>query len=276
MDSSSYTRPDHTAVDWSSERRDSKYGPKNVNVKCPECSAVRRLDANRISPLIRRGKFTGYCKSHCNLSTSIKVVETLNSLVDWSKTIKVSRYGSTQTHVQVTCPDCGYERHCSRSWVSKVLKKGTFTGRCHSCHSDFLKKNGRELGIGRTINPNGYVVLKRLAVKDEHLELFEKMRLKTKGNVLEHRFIMSVQIGRMLEGNELVDHMDGNKRNNELSNLRIYVKGKNQPGSHNGNGTYYQEWQDALAQIRMLRTELSELRNYMDTEAKTEPVQLIN
>lgn len=46
--------------------------------------------------------------------------------------------------------------------------------------------------------------------------------------------------------------MDGNKTNNSMENLRLYIKGKNQPGSGIGYGTYYHEWQTALAEIRRL------------------------
>jgi hypothetical protein len=46
--------------------------------------------------------------------------------------------------------------------------------------------------------------------------------------------------------------MDGIKGNNAIENLRIYVRGKQQPGSCPGYGTYYHEWQMALVRIREL------------------------
>ena len=46
--------------------------------------------------------------------------------------------------------------------------------------------------------------------------------------------------------------MDGDKQNNRIENLRIYVRGKQQPGSAPGYGTYYHEWQMALARIAEL------------------------
>ncbi len=55
---------------------------------------------------------------------------------------------------------------------------------------------------------------------------------------------------------ECIDHMDGNKLNNDISNLRIYVRGKNHPGSANGHGTYYHEWQMTLARISELESAL--------------------
>jgi len=65
---------------------------------------------------------------------------------------------------------------------------------------------------------------------------------------------MAKHLGRPLLTSECVDHMDGDKLNNSLNNLRIYVRGRNHPGSANGHGTYYHEWQMALARIKELES----------------------
>lgn len=45
---------------------------------------------------------------------------------------------------------------------------------------------------------------------------------RTKNNyVLAHRVIMENHLGRLLNTNEVVHHKDGNKKNNELSNLEL-------------------------------------------------------
>ena len=67
---------------------------------------------------------------------------------------------------------------------------------------------------------------------------------------------MAKSLGRPLRSDECVDHMDGNKQNNDVSNLRIYVKGKNHPGSANGHGTYYHELQIAQKRIRDLEAKV--------------------
>lgn len=72
----------------------------------------------------------------------------------------------------------------------------------------------------------------------------------TAGFVMEHRWNMAKHIGRPLTSAECVDHMDGNKQNNAVDNLRIYVRGKQQPGSCPAHGTYYHEWQMALKRLR--------------------------
>lgn len=85
--------------------------------------------------------------------------------------------------------------------------------------------------------------------------MFDVMR--GRGNfVLEHRWVMAKALGRPLTRQENVDHMDGDKQNNDIGNLRMYITGRNEPGSCPGYGTYYHEWQLALARIRELEATL--------------------
>lgn len=44
------------------------------------------------------------------------------------------------------------------------------------------------------------------------------------GRVREHRLVMEQQLGRYLLPTEVVDHIDGNRQNNDPSNLRVFAQ----------------------------------------------------
>lgn len=50
---------------------------------------------------------------------------------------------------------------------------------------------------------------------------YKKIKLKNGKTIDEHRNVMQLHVGRKLHFDECVHHIDGNKRNNELSNLQI-------------------------------------------------------
>jgi len=56
---------------------------------------------------------------------------------------------------------------------------------------------------------------------------------KTKNNyVLLHRVVMENHLGRLLNTNEIVHHIDGNKKNNSISNLQVMTAKEH--NSHHG------------------------------------------
>ena len=48
----------------------------------------------------------------------------------------------------------------------------------------------------------------------------------SRGRVLEHRYVMSESIGRILTEDEVVHHIDGDTRNNDISNLKLMLRGE--------------------------------------------------
>jgi hypothetical protein len=144
------------------------------------------------------------------------------------------------------------------------MKRPNFTGDCRACaikksREGHVRFQYREKTGTRRVSSSGYVTIPGTLVDDADLPMFRAMQGKG-GFVLEHRWNMAKHIGRPLRSNESVDHMDGIKTNNDPANLRIYLKGKNQPGSLNGYGTYYHEWQMAEARNRLLMNEIERLR----------------
>lgn len=69
---------------------------------------------------------------------------------------------------------------------------------------------------GGRILKDGYWMV-RLSEGDE---AFRSM-VQVRGYVAEHRLVMARAIGRPLESDETVHHIDGNRQNNQLSNLQL-------------------------------------------------------
>lgn len=247
-------KPEHPSVNWLNMSKNHK-GQATVEVTCPVCQKKRFCSAYDTGRRIREGRFTGHCAADHVVGRirSDNIIGRLpHPAVDWSKTKIIQADRQRVNHVQITCPICGEVRYGQVQWVANAIAKNTFSGKCVKCGSNAKKRDWLLLSPGRKIEPSkGYVRLSKHAVAPEDQPLWIALK-GTKGMVLEHRFVMSKILHRPLLSNELVDHMDGNKLNNDPSNLRLYIRGKNMPGETSGYGTYYHEWQLALARIREL------------------------
>lgn len=158
--------------------------------------------------------------------------------------------------VKVACPHCNRVRWIATRTLRRQLRSPRFTGSCRPCWSSLPKARTFRTSrnpSGRRIDKSGYVNLFKNAIADEDLDMYVTMRLRG-GFVLEHRWNMAKHLGRALTSAECVDHMNGNKSDNSIANLRLYVRGKQQPGSCPGHGTYYHEWQMALRRIEELES----------------------
>lgn len=277
MTFSAINEPEHPAVDWSDVVRGTK-GIQAVATTCPACRMRRYEPAGQVRYRVRRGIYTGYCFTDrlLNKRRETSGPRPPHPAVDWSDTTLVAtsdpkRPTGTKrvTKVAITCPKCREKRYQSAGPTEARIRIGKFTGVCLWCSKNAPKREWTMLGPGRKLDPvKGYVRLQLDAVRQEHRPLFDAM----KGNqtfVLEHRMVKAIQIGRPLASDELVDHMDGDKTNNDPENLRIYRRGRNDPGDTSGYGTFYDEWQQALARVRELEQELASSRERRGTAACT-------
>ena len=71
---------------------------------------------------------------------------------------------------------------------------------------------------GRRTRPDGYVYM--LAPDDHPYPAYTKA--SGSKYILEHRYVMEQHLGRYLEPNEVVHHIDENPSNNDIGNLRLY------------------------------------------------------
>lgn len=169
-------------------------------------------------------------------------------------------YKTRALAAKVTCPHCGAERWYPLCTLRQQIKRPNFNGQCKPCgtresragYFQWAKRNGI---ARRSTTANGYIVIGPTGVPPEDLPLFRAMQTRAHF-VLEHRLVMAKHLGRPLRSDELVDHMNGDKTDNRAENLRVYVRGKQQPGSTNGYGTYYHEWQLAERRVRELEARL--------------------
>jgi len=178
----------------------------------------------------------------------------------------VAQYGKKKTYAaELTCPACHKTRWYPLFHLRQNLKRGSsFTGRCRNCaleptrfgYWEWARKNRV---YRRSINHAGYVTLGPTSASDKELPMFRAMQ-NNAYVVFEHRWVMAKHLGRALKSWECIDHMDGDKTNNAIENRRIYIRGKNQPGSGNGHSTYYHEWQMAERRVKELEVQLARKR----------------
>lgn len=162
---------------------------------------------------------------------------------------------------RVRCPSCLVVRERSASEIRREARRANFQGYCRPCSFLAIREGRHTKILAEAPAPrlhNGYRLVRSRQLPLADLPMFRAM-MNQSFSVLEHRWVVAKHLGRPLLPTELVDHMDGDKTNNAVENLRIYIRGANQPGSTNAAGTYYHEWQMALAEVRQLREELARI-----------------
>lgn len=91
---------------------------------------------------------------------------------------------------------------------------------------------------------------------------YKKLRISKNQTRDEHRYVMELHIGRKLEFNEIVHHKDGNKKNNDLSNLEI-ISRKIHSSMH-----MKEFMQDKLFVSNIRQKQLIGIRNYHKNRPK--------
>lgn len=114
-------------------------------------------------------------------------------------------------------------------WTARTL--GERFGVSTQTARDKLLSRGvklRRTGFKRTIDKGGYV---RIWVNSEADPIGAQM-VRGNNTVAEHRLVMAHHLGRPLESNETVHHINGDKQDNRIENLQL------RKGQH-GKGVRY-------------------------------------
>lgn len=77
---------------------------------------------------------------------------------------------------------------------------------------------GRPRGPDRKATADGYIIVR---VPEAEAPLHS---VRKDGFMAEHRFVMEKHLGRKLERDEEVDHLDEDKHHNAIENLRLMSK----------------------------------------------------
>lgn len=105
---------------------------------------------------------------------------------------------------------------CTRCFTSKSALSKYCCNRCQLLASDGIKsfRTNGHLPINTTrVTPDGYVIIKISMSKDPHEDW-----------VKEHTYIMEQHINRKLYPHEIIHHIDGNKKNNAIENLKVMTQ----------------------------------------------------
>lgn len=105
----------------------------------------------------------------------------------------------------------GAEIGLTASGVRKYFVKYGIPRRGNAGYSSFDSSYAANWNGGRHVASNGYVEIKVAGYPYTN----------SRGYVYEHRYVVEQHIGRFLRKNEVVHHIDGNKQNNDISNLMI-------------------------------------------------------
>ena len=182
-----------SVIRWS--RRKDPYVP----VVCGSCGRERMLLLNNAT----RSDFLGICRACVNGESWQDVTLPNGSIVFWSR-----RKGQ---RAPVRCGNCGAE-HVT---FASNIRRESFTGLCRQClHTGATSSTWR----GGRIIKNGYIYVK---ISPDHP--FYHAMATSAGYALEHRLVVAEHLGRPLKDTEIVHHKNGNKTDNRLENLELFI-----------------------------------------------------
>lgn len=199
---------------------------RSQGIAFPECCS-RECTAKIIGDRKRDHSWERELQAVCCVCGAAFVARRRREGQDFVKTC--SRACQTQMrdeNLKRACKYCGKIFRQHRSVVEKTPRGGSYCS--HDCYHADRRDHGVD-GQGRSRKiDKGYV----LVYAPEHA--------KTKsGYVFEHRLVVENLLGRLLESHENVHHIDGNRANNSIENLELWISP--QPAGQRTKDVYKQD-----------------------------------
>lgn len=207
-----------------------------VTYKCVHCHKSKKSNVCSLRKFIKAKTFTSLCTGcRGEIQSSKKEIFNIKKVPYWmndwffvnNKSVidltNILNSGEIVNHVQGVCDNRAIKFHCIRcsnmmiSTVSRLktaIKRNKYTGLCRQCMSSVRHKVSLDKP---RIQPNGYAIIQKSLIPLEHHWLFD-----WSSPVMTHRYNMAVKLNRPLTSDEIVHHIDGDKSNNDLSNLELW------------------------------------------------------
>ena len=131
-----------------------------------------------------------------------------------------------ESHILHTCGMCERRKWTLVRALRNWIKNGKYEGKCGTC-----RKTGPDSPHwkgGRYMQPDGYVRCSPGLFLDKERDIINSMMIgSTSGSsyILEHRAVLAIAMGRALNSWEHVHHINGDRSDNLLENLRLVHTG---------------------------------------------------
>jgi hypothetical protein len=125
--------------------------------------------------------------------------------------------------ISIVCPVCKKERKVKLKIPYQEERK------CRSCAGKTRPDARGELHPnwrGGIINSNGYLI-QHIKSTDKYFSMASVVSKNGFGGyIIQHRYVMAKHLGRILDSNEVVHHINGIKKDNRIENLFLTKRGE--------------------------------------------------